>query len=156
MGVSPEYSNLKFQNQHGGLEWDAVRLSNSRQKNLRLRRSQDARLFRAMSGSQIEAFQLLGFGYKLLQNGLGAKISSYTDSRGKALESDTAGAMIADYITWGRKCVAKRLNHAAASDIIGLGMTMNAVDKERRFYKGKAQRNLLACLDVYLEMRGWS
>ncbi len=56
---------------------------------------------------------------------------------------------------WSCACAREGISHAMVIDVICLGMSCSAVDRERRVRKGTARQNLHDGLMLYARMRGW-
>lgn len=135
--------------QDGGLGWDKLKVTHARTSMTRVRSKQDMRLFKAMDAMQEGAFLQIETAHRILNQGLGMKTQKF-ELGGQSVGDIMAGALlIKRYKDWKAYCKTKHISALMAEDIIILGMSCDASDKERRMMHGTAKKNLLVCLDAW-------
>lgn len=135
--------------QEGGLGWDKLKVTHARTSMTRVRNKQDMRLFKAMDAMQEEAFIQIRTAHAIMTNGLGAKTQKF-DLGGVSTGDIMAGALLLKrYKEWRDYCKALYISALMAEDMIILGMSCDASDKERRMMHGTAKKNLLVCLAAW-------
>lgn len=135
--------------QDGGLGWDKLKVTHARTALTRVRNKQDMRLFKAMDAMQEEAFIQIRTAHSIVTQGLGAKTQRF-DLGGANTGDIMAGALlIKRYREWRDYCKRLYISALMAEDIIVLGLSCDASEKERRMGHGAAKKNLLACLDAW-------
>ena len=123
------------------------------------RRALDSRIWNSLNIPQQEAALKIQYGYEHMSKGRGFKISAphieRNGGRAPYRENLSQTAAIEFYMRWAKSCIKNGLSHAACLDIIVFGKTCSAVDKDRQTRKGAAKQNLIACLNVYCQLKGW-
>lgn len=145
-----DYQQLRHRDKHdGGVTWDKLKVTHARTKMERVRSKQDVRLFKAMDAQQEEAFIQIRTAHGIVNDGLGMKTQKF-ELGGKSTGDIMAGALlIAKYLRWKTYCKERYISPLMAEDVIVLGMSCNASEKERKMKHGAALTNLLACLDAW-------
>ena len=70
-------------------------------------------------------------------------------------DDDTIRMLRRHYLDWGRDCTIHSLNVSACMDFLAHGESIGDIERKHPKRHGWALRNLLDCLDVYCELRGW-
>ena len=144
-----DFSQILFRNQHGGVQWDKVKLTGEKSVNHRLRSSQDKRLFDAMTSEQEAAYCAVNAAFMLLTNGLGARIANYGHVTGGTGNLEYGAELIARYKDWHSICRRRKLNANMALKIIVDGLSCSQSDKQHHIRNGMSKVNLLGCLNLW-------
>ncbi len=135
-----------------------LKLTESRTTTKHQQRIVDARLWGVMSPFQQNAALAIDRAFHLMSKGLGYRISAPEKLRtGKSHNNNTdyEGELISVYFEWAKNCQKSNLHHSPALDVLVYGLSCYKVDRNRRVRNGWTRTNLLACLDIYCEMKGW-
>lgn len=152
MSEGYDYSQIMFRNQHGGVQWDKVKVSSSRSKNERLRSSPDKRLFDALDGAQEGAFYKIAQAHQIMTNGLGAKIQGYGHVSGGQGDIEYGAELLRHYKLWHTLCKQRYVSPIMALDVIVFGLSLKDTDEKHKFQHGTAKKNLIQCLDFWGEI----
>lgn len=97
---------------------------------------------------------LIATAFRIITAGMGMKVFDPLRVRGSGSgDTEYGAASQADYFKWAREAQKRRLDHAMCMDIIGMGLSLRNVDRNRRQPRGTAKKNLISCLDLFNELR---
>ena len=149
---------MEFSSRHGGVVPVEVKVLGSKTKQQGLRRAPDARMFDSFTAPQERAYYRIASAQKLYVMGIGYKTAnlirvdrSYTGD----WEEVRATELKKDYDGWKADCKRRRLKADQAMDMMGLGMNLTESGQCRNQPRLKIRENLIACLNVFCERKGW-
>lgn len=148
-----------FQEQHSPTETVELRGHGQRTTDRHQRRLLDARLWDSLTPPQQDAALEIAATYQRFSGSLGYKMMDPHRLPGGQKSPDDPSVhqthILSLYFDWAKTCQKQKHSHAMTVDILVFGHSCRQVDKERRQRRGTARQNLVDCLNLYCDLRGW-
>lgn len=122
------------------------------------RRLLDARLWDSLPQEAQDAATDIAYSYESLTKGMGAATSNWARVPGAHNPSAVAngyGRLSGNYMDWARACQKEGISHSMVIDVVCMGISCTALDRDRRVRKGTSRQNLYDGLMLYARLRGW-
>lgn len=122
------------------------------------RRLLDARLWESLPREAQDAATDIAYSYEALTKGMGAATSNWARVPGARNPSAVAngyGRLSGHYMDWARACQKEGISHSMVIDVVCIGVSCSALDRDRRVRKGTTRQNLYDGLMLYARLRGW-
>lgn len=148
----------RLQEQHSPTVPVSVRVSAGREDYACQRRLLDARLWDSLPREAQDAAVDIAMAYEALTKGLGAATSNWArvpGPRNLGGVAHTYGRLSGTYMDWARACQHEGISHSMVIDVLCMGISCSALDRDRRVRKGTARQNLHDGLMLYALSCGW-
>lgn len=135
-----------------------LRVSASRDDYTCQRRLLDARLWDSLPREAQDAAADIAFAYEALTKGMGAATSNWArvpGARNPAAVANAHGRLSGSYMDWAASCTREGISHSMIIDVICMGISCSALDRDRRVRKGTSRQNLHDGLMLYARQQGW-
>ena len=149
----------RTQERHAPTQAVTLRQHDKQQEQSCRRRILDARLWDSLSQEEQDAAYEIALAYESLTKGLGAGTSDWSrlpGARNPSAVANAYGRLSGGYMDWARRCQTSGVSHSMIIDILCMGISCSALDRDRRVRKGTARQNLLDGLTLYARLRGWA
>lgn len=143
---------LKNRGNHDMLVVENVRLG-ARSVAMRVVVAPDRRVISALEESGLwGAYRAISEAIKIRTQGLGARTFDPSRVTGCSSGVDNGAELLQKYDMWYRLCAQRHLAPILVRKMIIDGLSMNAIDKEFKFYKGATKIKIWECLKVWDEV----
>lgn len=125
-----------------------VRASAERHDYACQRRLLDARLWDSLPREAQDAAVDIAFAYEALTKGMGATTSNWSrvpGARNPAAVANAHGRLTGRYMDWASACTREGISHSMIIDIVCMGFSCSALDRDRRVRKGTSRTCTSAC-----------
>lgn len=132
-----------------------------------LRRRSEADLWRSLSPLEERAACAIGAAHAIVSRGLGYRsgmpeVKGWEDPLEEPRERlapderlQRQAFLCHCYFDWQKACAREGINHEAVMDVLGRGLSLRAVERQRRKRNGWMRGQLAAALELYALDRGW-
>lgn len=119
-----------------------------------VRRKSSTQLFSTLDETDIRAAHMIARGFQLRTTGMGFRTQSFSTMPKSSHDHENwQFGLMQLFMSWAVAVQREGLSMAAALDILVFGKSCRATDKERKKRNGFAKKNLLACLDMYKNIK---
>lgn len=135
-----------------------VRVSAVREDYACQRRLLDARLWDSLPREAQDAAADIANAYEALTKGMGAATSNWSrvpGARNPAAVANAHGRLSGRYMDWAASCTREGISHSMIIDVVCMGISCSALDRDRRVRKGTSRQNLYDGLMLYARQQGW-
>lgn len=135
-----------------------VRVNAERSEYVCQRRLLDARLWDSLPSEAQDAAGEIAFAYEALTKGLGFATSNWQrvgGGRNPMAVANGFSRLSGTYMDWARACVTEHISHSMVIDVLCMGISCAALDRDRRVRSGTSRRNLQDGLMLYARLRRW-
>lgn len=115
--------------------------------------SPDRRIIESLENDGLwGAYSQICAAINIITQGLGARSFDPSRTNGRSGNHDHGATLLIKYHDWYDVCNRRHLAPLLVRKMIVDGMSMNAIDKEYKFYKGASKIKIWKCLEAWSEV----